>query len=103
MFQLFYRTYQFAKHIGFIQVRHIENKVNVSTQIQVMKHNYSCLIFNFLTEITYGSHGGTAVVGDKLEGASSGATGIVAYDDNSDIICTCCRNILIWRSNIIKR
>ena len=36
------------------------------------------------TEITYGSHGGTAVVGDKLEGASSGATGIVAYDDNSD-------------------
>ena len=72
-----------AKHIGFARVRHIENKVNVSTQASDESQLFLFDIQLF-TEITYGSHGGTAVVGDKLEGASSGATGIVAYDDNSD-------------------
>ena len=72
-----------AKHIGFARVRHIENKTNVSTQAsdEVQLFLFDVKMF---TEITYSAHSGTAVVGDKLEGATSGATGIVAYDDNSD-------------------
>ena len=72
-----------AKHIGFARVRHIENKVNVSTQASDETQLFLFDIQLF-TEITYGSHGGTAIVGDKVTGGTSGATGIVAYDDNSD-------------------
>ena len=38
------------------------------------------------TKIGYSSHTGTANAGDKLVGGTSGATGIIAYDNNSNAV-----------------
>ena len=72
-----------AKHIGFARVRHIDNQANVSTQAND-EVNLFLFDIKMFTEITYSAHSGTAIVGDKVTGGTSGATGIIAYDDNSD-------------------
>ena len=65
------------------RVRHIDNQANVSTQAND-EVNLFLFDIKMFTEITYTGHSGTAIVGDKVTGGTSGATGIIAYDDNSD-------------------
>lgn len=72
-----------AKHIGFARVRHIDNQANVSTQAND-EVNLFLFDIKMFTEITYSAHSGNVIVGDKVTGGTSGATGIIAYDDGTD-------------------
>jgi len=68
-------------HIGFARVRHIENYG--TTLAETSLYLFDIKMF---TKIGYQSHLGTAHAGDKVTGGTSGATGIVAYDNNSNAL-----------------
>ena len=81
-------------HIGFARARDITLLSGTTTATSGSINKYdSTSIFEvsmfdvkMFTKITYSAHSGTASVGDLITGATSGATGILAYDNNSNAI-----------------
>ena len=71
-------------HIGFARVRYVDSYDDSGNA----EDGVSLYLFDvkMFTKIGYGSHTGTANAGDKLVGGTSGATGIIAYDNNSDAL-----------------
>jgi len=71
-------------HIGFARVRYIDsNDDSGSAEDGVNLYLFDVKMF---TKLKYSSHTGTADAGDKVTGGTSGATGIVAYDNGSDAL-----------------
>ncbi len=71
-------------HIGFARVRYIDsNDDSGSAEDGVNLYLFDIKMF---TKLGYGSHTGTAHAGDKVTGGTSGATGIIAYDNASDAL-----------------
>jgi len=76
-------------HIGFARVRDITLNTGTDTSNvydNSSKWELSMFDIKMFTKISYSGHSGTAQVGDKITGSSSGATGILAYDNNSNAI-----------------
>jgi len=76
-------------YIGFARVKYIDN-VSATNSGDLMTtasvHNLYLFDVKMFTKISYTGHSGSASAGDKVTGSVSGATGIVAYDNNSDAI-----------------
>ena len=71
-------------HIGFTRIRYVDaHDVSGDAEDGVNLYLFDTKMF---TKIGYSSHTGTAVAGDKVTGGTSGATGIVAYDNGSDAL-----------------
>ena len=76
-------------YIGFARVRDITlhegtDTSNVYTDASIW--NLSMFDVKMFTKIGYSSHTGTVTNGDRLVGGTSGATAIIAYDNNSNAI-----------------
>ena len=71
-------------HIGFARVRYIDSHDDTGAAEDGV--NLYLFDVRMFTKIGYSSHTGTANAGDKLVGGTSGATGIIAYDNNSNAI-----------------
>ena len=71
-------------HIGFARVRYVDaHDVSGDTEDGINLYLFDVKMF---TKIGYSSHTGTANAGDKLVGGTSGATGIIAYDNDSNAL-----------------
>jgi hypothetical protein len=75
--------------IGYARVRDIELHDGSDTSgVYASNSEYDLSMFDIkmFTKLPYASHTGTAQAGDKITGSATGATGIVAYDNNSDAL-----------------
>jgi len=79
-----------VEHIGFVRVRDIEHNTGSAAAGEYnedsTKFDLSVFDVKMFTKLTYSAHSGTAVAGDKVTGSSTGATGYVAYDNNSNAL-----------------
>ena len=76
-------------YIGYARVRDIELHDGSDTSgvyASTAEYDLSMFDIKMFTKLPYASHTGTAQAGDKITGSSSGATGIVAYDNNSNAL-----------------
>jgi len=78
-------------YIGFCRVRDITIRSSGGVDGDGVYNDSSVFqlsIFDvkLLTKISYSAHSGTAKGGDKVTGSVSGATGIIAYDNNSNAL-----------------
>ena len=71
-------------HIGFARVRYIDSHDDSGAAEDGV--NLYLFDIKMFTKIGYSSHTGTANAGDKLTGGTSGATGIIAYDNGSNAL-----------------
>ena len=71
-------------HIGLARVRYIDSHDDSGDAEDGV--NLYLFDVKMFTKIGYSSHTGSANAGDKLVGGTSGATGIIAYDNNSDAV-----------------
>ena len=78
-------------HIGFARVRNYDEQETVDANTDgVFEDTSTFQLYLFdvkmFTKISYSAHSGTANAGDIVTGGTSGATGIIAYDNNSDAL-----------------
>jgi len=74
-----------SRQIGFARIRNFDfDTAGTSNSDEVWDNatRFNAYLFDIkmFTALRYSNHSGTAVVGDKVTGSVSGATGIIAYD-----------------------
>ena len=75
-------------HIGYARIRNYDMATagtSNSSEVWDDTTRFNAYLFDIkmFTKLKYSAHSGTAIIGDKVTGSVSGATGLIAYDDNS--------------------